>query len=134
VPDHVATDAEKAMAANAQSREQQGAESDDAQRKAEERGRTADPPPRADLTGPGCDPAESKRWTRRGSEMETAAEIRQRWRYLRKLLIEQVGRFESGALKLRVDDVNVSAGAVILLKRHIQDFDELIARSEARDR
>ncbi|MGH3428739.1 MAG: hypothetical protein ACRDQZ_14425 [Mycobacteriales bacterium] len=65
--------------------------------------------------------------------METPTEIRERWRYLRDLLIEQLERFEAGSLRIHSDDVDVSAGAIVKLKRHIQDFDELIARSEARD-
>jgi hypothetical protein len=65
--------------------------------------------------------------------MESPTEIRERWRYLRDLLIEQLGRFETGALQLHSDQVNVSSGAIATLKRHIDDFDELIARSEARN-
>jgi hypothetical protein len=65
--------------------------------------------------------------------METEAEIRTRWRYLRDLLIDQLGRFESGALQMHSNDVNVSPDAIAKLKRNIQDFDELIARSDARD-
>lgn len=65
--------------------------------------------------------------------METEAQIRQRWGYLRELMLEQLGRFETGALRLRADGVDVSADAVAKLKRHIHDFDELIARSEARE-
>lgn len=65
--------------------------------------------------------------------METESEIRTRWRYLRDLLIEQLTRFESGALQMHAADVNVSVDAIAKLKRNILDFDELIARSEARD-
>ncbi len=65
--------------------------------------------------------------------METEAEIRDRWRYLRDLLIQQLGRFESGALQLHASEVNVSADAIAMIKRHINDFDELIARSESRN-
>jgi hypothetical protein len=65
--------------------------------------------------------------------METQAEIRERWRYLRDLLIEQLSRFESGRMQLHANDINVSAGAIATLKQNIQDFDELISRSEARD-
>ncbi|MGH6987355.1 MAG: hypothetical protein ACRED9_11030 [Caulobacteraceae bacterium] len=65
--------------------------------------------------------------------METPAEIRDRWRYLRDLLIEQLDRFESGAMQMHSNDENVSAGAIVMIKRHIKEFDELIARSEARD-
>jgi hypothetical protein len=65
--------------------------------------------------------------------METQAEIRERWRYLRDLLIEQLSRFESGVMQLHASDVNVSAGAIATLKQNIQDFDELIARSHARN-
>jgi hypothetical protein len=68
---------------------------------------------------------------RRG--METPAEIRERWRYLRDLLIEQLSRFESGLLQLHSSDVNVSPEVIVRLKREILDFDEMIARSEARD-
>ena len=66
--------------------------------------------------------------------METEAEIRDRWRYLRNLLMEQLSRFESGALQLHSNDVNVSAEAIARLKSNIEDFDQLIARSEARTR
>ena len=65
--------------------------------------------------------------------METESEIRARWEYLRDLLIEQLGRFETGALQLRSNDVDVSLGAIGTLKRHIEDFDQLIGRSEARE-
>lgn len=64
--------------------------------------------------------------------MESPAEIVARWRYLRDLLIDQLGRFESGALQMHSNDQNVSAGAIAKLKRDIIDFDELIARSVAR--
>jgi len=65
--------------------------------------------------------------------METPAEIRHRWRYLRDLLLEQLGRFESGLLRLHANDEDVSADAIAKLKQNILDFDTLIARSEARD-
>ena len=65
--------------------------------------------------------------------METPAEIRERWRYLRDLLIAQLDRFESGAMQMHSNEENVSAGAIVMLKRHIKEFDELIARSEKRD-
>ena len=65
--------------------------------------------------------------------METPSEIRERWRYLRDLLIEQLGRFESGAMQMHSDEENVSSGAIVMIKRHIKEFDQLIARSEARE-
>jgi hypothetical protein len=65
--------------------------------------------------------------------METPAEIRERWRYLRDLLIDQLSRFESGALRLHANDVDVSANAIAKLKRNIMDFDTMISRSEARE-
>lgn len=65
--------------------------------------------------------------------METPAEIRSRWSYLRDLLIEQLGRFESGEYRILADDVDISSGAITRLKQEILDFDQLIARSEARD-
>lgn len=64
--------------------------------------------------------------------METAAEITERWRYLRDLLIDQLSRFESGELQMHSNDRNVSETAIAKLKRDIGDFDELIARSVAR--
>jgi hypothetical protein len=65
--------------------------------------------------------------------LETPAEIRERWAYLRDLLIEQLSRFESGALRIHTADVDVSAAAIVKLKNNIRDFDELIARSDARN-
>jgi len=65
--------------------------------------------------------------------LETPAEIRERWAYLRDLLIEQLSRFESGALRIHTADVDVSAAAIAKLKKNIRDFDELIARSDARN-
>ena len=65
--------------------------------------------------------------------METQVEIRERWRYLRDLLIAQLDRFESGAMQMHSDGENVSAGAIVMLRRHIKEFDELIAQSEKRD-
>jgi hypothetical protein len=66
--------------------------------------------------------------------METPAEIRQRWAHLRDLLSEQLARFESGAFRMHAADMDVSADAIKKLKRNIADFDELIARSDARNR
>jgi hypothetical protein len=65
--------------------------------------------------------------------METPSELRERWRHLRDILIEQLERFESGAMQMHSDNENVSAGAIVMIKRHIKEFDELIVRSEARD-
>lgn len=65
--------------------------------------------------------------------METPEEIRVRWRYLRDLLIEQLGRFESGAIEMRHEGDNVSTDAIWTLKQSIQDFDSLISESEERD-
>ena len=65
--------------------------------------------------------------------METPIEIRERWQYLRDLLIDQLGRFESGALHIHANDTDVSVAAIAKLKQNILDFDQLIARSEARD-
>jgi hypothetical protein len=65
--------------------------------------------------------------------METPAEIRQRWAYLRELLIGQLGRFEKGTLRMTTGDEDISPTAIAKLKRNIQDFDELIARSDARN-
>lgn len=61
MPSRIPTNAEKAMGANAESRAQQGAASDQASKDSAESPGTADPPPSTDLTGPGGDPAEGKR-------------------------------------------------------------------------
>jgi hypothetical protein len=66
--------------------------------------------------------------------VESPAEITERWRYLRDLLIEQLGRFESGVLHIHSNEQDVSADAIAKLKQNILDFDTLISRSEARDR
>ena len=65
--------------------------------------------------------------------METPAEIVERWTYLRDLLLQQLERFETGGLQMHSDEVDVSAGAIVKLKRDILDFDVLIARSNARN-
>ena len=64
-----------------------------------------------------------------GSAMETEAQISERWRYLRSLLIDQLERFETGALQIHTGDENVSVAAIRRLKREIEDFDGLIAAS-----
>ena len=64
--------------------------------------------------------------------METDAEIAARWRYLRQLLIEQLGKFESGELQMHSGVDNVSAGAIERLKREIEEFDGLIRVIEKR--
>lgn len=64
--------------------------------------------------------------------METPADIEQRWRYLRDLLIQQLDRFENGVLTLHSNDQDVSGEAIAKLKRNILDFDELIHRSQVR--
>ena len=50
----------------------------------------------------------------------------ERWRDLRQMLIHQLEMFESGALTLRTDQVDVSPGAMADLKREILAFDALI--------
>jgi hypothetical protein len=65
--------------------------------------------------------------------METPQEVRERWRYLRDLLLEQLDRFEAGVMQMHAAGEDVSAGAILLLKKNILDFDTLIARSEQRD-
>ena len=65
--------------------------------------------------------------------MESRAELVKRWRYLRDLLIAQLERFESGAMKIHSDDVDVSANAIAKLKQNILDFDTMIHRSDMRD-
>lgn len=59
--------------------------------------------------------------------METQEQIVQRWRDLREMLIQQLEMFESGALTLRSNDVNISLTAIADLKRSILEFDALIS-------
>ena len=63
--------------------------------------------------------------------MEIQAEVIQRWRNLRTMLINQLDMFETGALTLRSNGVNISAEAITDLKRSILEFDALIAKGEA---
>ena len=65
--------------------------------------------------------------------METSAEIRDRWRSLRELLIEQLGRFESDILQMQTAGVDVSPDVIARLKKEILEFDGMIARNESRD-
>lgn len=62
--------------------------------------------------------------------METDAEVAQRWRDLREMLIQQLDMFESGALTLRSNGVNISASAMADLRRSILEFDALIAKEK----
>ena len=57
--------------------------------------------------------------------------IVQRWRDLREMLIRQLDMFDSGAISLRSNSVDVSADAIANLKREILDFDALISDDEA---
>ena len=63
--------------------------------------------------------------------METHAEVVQRWRDLRTMLTQQLDMFETGALTLRSNGVNISAEAISDLRRSILEFDALIAKDEA---
>ena len=63
--------------------------------------------------------------------METHAEVVQRWRDLRTMLIAQLDMFETGALILRSNGVDISPEAVRDLRRSILEFDVLIAKDEA---
>jgi hypothetical protein len=67
---------------------------------------------------------------RYGRGMETHTEVVQRWRDLRTMLIQQLDMFETGALILRSNGVDISADAVRDLKRSILEFDALIAKDE----
>lgn len=62
--------------------------------------------------------------------METPAEVLQRWRDLRTMLIQQLDMFETGALILRSNGVDISAHAIADLRRSILEFDALIAKDE----
>lgn len=59
--------------------------------------------------------------------MESEAEILQRWRNLREMLIQQLAMFQTGALSLHSNDMDVAPVRVDELKRQIFEFDGLIA-------
>lgn len=59
--------------------------------------------------------------------MQPDPDIVQRWRDLREMLIQQLEMFESGALTLRSNGLNVSPAAIGDLKRQILEFDALIS-------
>lgn len=59
--------------------------------------------------------------------METQEQIVRRWRDLREMLIRQLEMFESGALTLRSNNVDISLPAIADLKRSILEFDALIS-------
>ena len=64
--------------------------------------------------------------------MQTPAEIQERWRYLRNLLLDQLARFQGGTLQAHANDVDVSASAIETLKQNIAEFDGLILASPSR--
>lgn len=57
----------------------------------------------------------------------TQPQLLKRWCDLREMLIRQLDMFETGALTLRSDNVNVSEAAISDLKSSILDFDALIS-------
>lgn len=59
--------------------------------------------------------------------METPEQVVQRWRDLREMLIQQLDMFESGALTLRSNGVDISPSAIADLRRSILEFDALIS-------
>jgi hypothetical protein len=58
--------------------------------------------------------------------------IVQRWRDLREMLIRQLDMFDSGAISLKANSIDVSAEATQNLKREIFEFDALISDDEAK--
>jgi hypothetical protein len=58
--------------------------------------------------------------------------IVQRWRDLRQMLIGQLDMFDSGNIRLKADNVDVSAEAIANLKREIFEFDAMISDDEAK--
>jgi hypothetical protein len=56
----------------------------------------------------------------------------QKWRDLRQMLIRQLDMFHAGNISLKTDSVDVSAEAIVNLKREILDFDALISDDEAK--
>jgi hypothetical protein len=67
---------------------------------------------------------------------QSRAQIIQRWRDLREMLIQQLDMFESGGLTLRSNNADVSSSAIKDLKKNILEFDAMIseeAEPSARD-
>jgi hypothetical protein len=60
--------------------------------------------------------------------MGTQYQIAQRWRDLRGMLIQQLEMFESGALTLRSNGVDISPAAIADLRRSILEFDAFISK------
>jgi hypothetical protein len=56
----------------------------------------------------------------------------QRWRDLREMLVRQLDMFDSGAISLTSNSVDVSAEAIANLRREIFAFDALISDDEAK--
>lgn len=65
--------------------------------------------------------------------MQTHAQVVQRWRDLRAMLVQQLEMFESGALTLRSNGVNIAPGAIADLRHKILEFDALIAKDDAQN-
>lgn len=61
--------------------------------------------------------------------MQTSAQVQNRRRYLRDLLLDQLARFEGGTLHVRSNTVDVSGLAVATLRREVAEFDRLISTS-----
>lgn len=66
--------------------------------------------------------------------MQTQEQLLGRWRYLRKLLLTQIERLESGALRIVSQDDEDAEAAVVRLKQEVLEFDRLIAESLGKGR
>jgi hypothetical protein len=62
--------------------------------------------------------------------MESQAEVVQRWRDLREMLLGQLAMFENGRLSLHSNDMDVAPLRVDELRREIREFDRLIAAED----
>jgi hypothetical protein len=60
--------------------------------------------------------------------MIATVEDRARWKYLLDLLTKQLRQFETGAMKMSADGVDISGRAIGRLKRNIKDVEHRIAR------
>lgn len=67
-----------------------------------------------------------------GKIVETRDQVVQRWRDLRGMLIQQLDMFETGAMTLRSNGVDIAPAAIGDLKRNILEFDALISEGAAR--
>jgi hypothetical protein len=66
--------------------------------------------------------------------MDNPFKISARRRFLRGLLIDQLGRLEDGSIKVHSGSKDVSTSAITLLKQEVAEFDAQIADNRGSSR